>query len=237
MRRIGIAAGSRVRVLPLLATLLGSATLTAACASAPAGNGPAAAPGAAPSSELPPLLGARELPPAVQPYTAADVHFMQGMVPHHAQAVRMTAMVPSRSSREDVKAMAERMRVSQVDEIELIRMWLADRGEDVPAADATHHHMHHGGMHHAMLMPGMLTEEEFAQLEAASGVAFDRLFLTLMIRHHEGALVMVDELFASDGAAQDDFIYKFASDVNADQHMEIRRMREILDTLPGGRAP
>jgi uncharacterized protein (DUF305 family) len=201
-----------------------AAPLLAACAAATATNEP-------------PLLGATEVPPLQQPYTEADVHFMAGMIPHHAQAIRMAALVPSRSSREDVKLMAERMSVGQVDEIALIQDWLRDRGQAVPAANATHHHMNHGGVSHAMLMPGMLTDAEYAQLEAATGVAFDRLFLTLMIRHHEGALAMVNDLFASPGAGQDDFVYKFASDVNADQHMEIRRMRDILETLPRGRAP
>jgi uncharacterized protein (DUF305 family) len=215
MRRIRISAGRRACLLSLmLAAPLGG------CAAATA-------------TQEPPLLGASTPPPLRQPYTEADVHFMAGMIPHHAQAVRMTALVPSRSSRQDVKLMAERMKVGQADEIALIQQWLRDRDQAVPDADATHHQMHHGGMHHAMLMPGMLTEEEFAALEAATGVAFDRLFLTLMIRHHEGALVMVNELFASPGAGQDDFVYKFASDVNADQLMEIRRMREILETLPG----
>jgi uncharacterized protein (DUF305 family) len=210
----------RPRVLPLILC----APLLGACAAATA------------TSE-PPLLGATTVPPLLQPYTPADVHFMAGMIPHHAQAVRMSALVPSRSSRDDVKLMAERMRVSQVDEIALIQDWLRERGESVPAADATHHHMDHGGVQHAMLMPGMLTEEEFTRLEGATGVAFDRLFLTLMIRHHEGAMAMVNELFASPGAAQDDIVYKFASDVNADQHMEIRRMHEILAQLPGGGEP
>jgi uncharacterized protein (DUF305 family) len=136
-----------------------------------------------------------------------------------------------------VKLMAERMLVGQRDEIEMMRMWLADNGQPVPAADATHMRMNHGGMVHDMLMPGMLTEAEFTQLEQARGVEFDRMFLTFMIRHHEGAMIMVDELFAAPGAAQDDFVYKFASDVNADQNMEVRRMQEILDSLPPGRSP
>lgn len=180
---------------------------------------------------LPPLLGATPSagPRAVNP---ADVHFLTGMIPHHAQAVRMALWVPERSSRDDVRLMAERMLVSQRDEIELMRTWLGDRDRPVPAADATHVRMDHGGMVHDMLMPGMLTDEELATLERARGVAFDRLFLTFMIRHHQGALAMVNELFAAPGAAQDDFVYKFASDVNADQHMEIRRMQEILGSLP-----
>lgn len=185
---------------------------------------------------LPPLLGAT---PMSEPreVNAADVHFMMGMIPHHAQAVRMALWVPERSSREDVKLMAERMLVSQRDEIGLMRQWLADRDQPVPAADATHMRMNHGGMVHDMLMPGMLNDEELAQLERARGVEFDRLFLSFMIRHHQGALAMVNELFAAPGAAQDDFVFKFASDVNADQHMEIRRMQAILDTLPSGGTP
>jgi uncharacterized protein (DUF305 family) len=213
----------RSRSFPCLVLLL--ATVTAACTSANGGRQP-----------LPPLLGAA---PATAPpqVNMADVHFMTGMIPHHAQAVRMTLLVPERSARQDVRLMAERMLVGQRDEIELMRMWLADNGQPVPAADATHMRMNHGGMMHDMLMPGMLTEAELTQLEQARGVEFDRLFLTFMIRHHEGAMVMVDELFAAPGAAQDDFVYKFASDVNADQNMEVRRMQDILSTLPPGRNP
>ncbi|CAN5859995.1 DUF305 domain-containing protein [soil metagenome] len=185
---------------------------------------------------LPPLLGAAPMS-AAQAVNPADVHFMTGMIPHHAQAVRMTLLVPDRSSRNDVKLMAERMLVSQKDEIELMRLWLSDRGQPVPAAAATHMRMDHGGMVHDMLMPGMLTEEELVQLERSSGVDFDRLFLTFMIRHHQGAMSMVNTLFESPGAAQDDFVYLFASDVNADQAMEIRRMQEILGSLPESSLP
>jgi uncharacterized protein (DUF305 family) len=187
--------------------------------------------GGAASAPPPPLLGAGTIPQP-RPHSAADVHFMAGMIPHHAQALRMAALVPDRSSRQDVRILAERMAVAQGDEIALMRQWLGDVGEEVPAADATHHHMNHGGMVHSMLMPGMLTEAEMAELERARGVEFDRLFLTSMIRHHEGALVMVNELFGSAGAAQDDFIYKFASDVFADQTTEIHHMRQILARLP-----
>jgi uncharacterized protein (DUF305 family) len=207
----------------LRAMVLISVLSVAACGSTGAGN------------TLPPLTGAT--PAAVtQRVDPADVHFMTAMVPHHAQAVRMALLVPERSSRPDVKLMAERMLVSQRDEIELIRQWLGDRDQPVPAADATHVRMRHGDMVHDVLMPGMLTEAELAQLEAARGVEFDRLFLTYMIRHHEGALAMVNELFAA-GAGQDDFVFKFASDVNADQQMEIRRMKDILSELPAVRRP
>jgi uncharacterized protein (DUF305 family) len=169
--------------------------------------------------------------------SAADVHFMTGMIPHHAQAVKMALWVPARSTRNDVKLMAERMLVSQLDEIALMRTWLADRGQPVPAPDATHMRMEHGGMVHDMLMPGMLSDDELARLERASGIEFDRLFLSFMILHHQGALAMVNDLFATPGAAQDDLVYEFATDVRADQHMEIRRMQDILDSLPSGRSP
>jgi uncharacterized protein (DUF305 family) len=167
-------------------------------------------------------------------YTPADVNFMQGMIPHHAQAVRMTTWAPTHGASREVLLMCERMLVSQRDEIELMRNWLSERGERVPPRDATHHRMTHDGMEHDMLMPGMLTEEEMAQLDRARGAEFDRLFLTFMIRHHEGAITMVDELLASAGAAHDDAIYKFASDVWADQTAEIERMQKLLATLPSG---
>jgi uncharacterized protein (DUF305 family) len=184
------------------------------------------------SDGLPPLLGAGAASLERPPHAPGDVHFMTGMIPHHAQAVRMAALVPERSTRREILVLAERMAVAQDDEIGLMRQWLADVGEEVPPPDATHMRMEHGGMVHDMLMPGMLTEEEFAELTAARGDAFDRLFLTLMIRHHEGAIVMIDELFASPGAGQDDFIFKFASDMYADQTTEIHFMRLMLTDLP-----
>ena len=110
-----------------------------------------------------------------------------------------------------------------------MRNWLRDRGETVPAANATAHRMKMNGVEHDMLMPGMLTPEQLAQLEKARGTEWDRLFLTFMIRHHEGALKMVDDLFASYGALQDDDVYKFASDLYADQTTEIERMQKMLE--------
>jgi uncharacterized protein (DUF305 family) len=161
---------------------------------------------------------------------------MTGMIPHHAQAVRMAALVPDRSEHPGLRVLAMRMAVAQDDEIALMRQWLADVGAPIPSDDDTHMHMHmdhgHGDMTHTMLMPGMLTEEEFAALGEARGSAFDALFLTLMIRHHEGAILMIDELFASPGAGQDDFIFKFASDMYADQTTEIHFMREMLARIP-----
>lgn len=161
-------------------------------------------------------------------HTAADVRFMQGMIAHHAQAVTMSALVPARTSRQDVRMLAERIDVSQQDEIAWMRTWLSDRGEAVPA---TGDHAHHGSSAPPALMPGMLTPQELAQLEAAKGVEFDRLFLTYMIRHHEGAITMVAQLFGSPGAGQEPWLFEFATDVDADQRAEIDRMRAMLREL------
>ena len=163
-----------------------------------------------------------------QPYGAADVEFMSGMIPHHAQAVVMAGWAPSHGARPDVRILCERILVGQRDEIAFMRTWLRDRGETVPAADATHHRMKMNGVEHDMLMPGMLSAEEMAQLDKARGGEWDRLFLAGMIRHHEGAIKMVDDLFESYGALQDDDLYKFASDIYADQTTEIERMRKML---------
>ena len=149
---------------------------------------------------------------------------MQGMIGHHAQAVEMTDLVDSRTASDAMRKLAQRIQVSQADEINMMERWLSTRGEDVPAAHA-HHAME--GMA-ATLMPGMLTPEEMARLSAAQGREFDRLFLEGMIKHHEGALVMVKDLFASAGAGQDAEIFGFATDVDADQRMEIDRMRGML---------
>jgi uncharacterized protein (DUF305 family) len=161
-------------------------------------------------------------------YTEADVQFIQGMIPHHAQAVAMASMAPTHASSAQVKLMCERQLVSQRDEIEIMRTWLLDRGQRVPAADSTRHRMVMNGVEHDMLMPGMLSDEEMAQLGKARGAEWDKLFLKFMIKHHEGALKMVEDLFATHGAAQGDDIYAFASDVFADQTAEIERMQKML---------
>jgi uncharacterized protein (DUF305 family) len=164
-----------------------------------------------------------------EPYNQADVEFMQGMIPHHAQAVVMAGQAKSHGARPDVLVLCERIVVAQRDEIELMRNWLRDRGETVPAADATHHKMKHGDMEHDMLMPGMLTPEEMAALDKARGPEWDRLFLLGMIKHHQGALKMVDDLFESYGALQGDDMFKFANDIYADQTTEIEFMTLMLD--------
>ena len=156
----------------------------------------------------------------VQP-TAADVRFMQGMIGHHAQALEMTALLPSRSRNEDMRKLAQRIEVSQADEIKMMQDWLKQRGQTVPDP-----HAHHGPG--APLMPGMLTPEEMTRLRAAASADFDRLFLEFMIKHHEGALIMVTDLFSTAGAGQEPEIFAFASDVDADQRMEIDRMRGMF---------
>ncbi len=154
-------------------------------------------------------------------HTPADVRFMHGMIGHHAQALEMAALLPSRTANEDMKKLALRIEASQADEIKMMQEWLTGRGQALPDP-----HAHHGLG--AALMPGMLSAEEMARLAAASGPAFDRLFLQFMIKHHEGALIMVKELFSTPGAGQESDIFAFASDVDADQRMEIDRMSAML---------
>lgn len=153
-------------------------------------------------------------------HTAADVKFMQGMIGHHQQAIEMAVLLKTRTNSEDMKLLALRIEVSQADEIKMMQDWLKSRGEEVPSIHAMH-------MHGATLMPGMLTTEEMERLAAAKGTEFDKLFLEGMIKHHNGALIMVKELFDSPGAGQESNIFAFASDVDADQRMEIDRMRAM----------
>lgn len=153
-------------------------------------------------------------------HTPADVKFMQGMIGHHAQAVEMVALIRDRTATGDLKKLGLRIQVSQDDEMNMMRTWLEVRGERIPGP---HSHHEPGGF-----MPGMLTNEEMAQLAAAKGVEFDRLFLAGMIKHHAGAITMVDELFKTPGAGQEGDIFAFASDVDADQRMEIDRMSAML---------
>lgn len=183
-----------------------------------------------------PVLGAVNTAPkgpvAAPKANAADVHFMSGMIPHHAQAVLIAGWAESHGARPDITRLCERIVVGQRDEIGLMQTWLRTKGAPVPDANATHMKMTMNGMEHDMLMPGMLTPEQLAELDAARGSKFDRLFLQAMIRHHQGAISMVDELLGSEGAAQDDLVYKFASDVYADQTTEIAFMQKMLATIP-----
>jgi uncharacterized protein (DUF305 family) len=157
-------------------------------------------------------------------HTAADVEFMQGMIGHHAQALEMTALLSPRTQSEDMRKLAHRIEVSQSDEIKMMREWLKNRRQTVPDE-----HAHHA--QGAKLMPGMLTAEEMDRLAQAKGPQFDKLFLEYMIKHHEGALTMVNDLFTKPGAGQESEIFAFASDVDADQRMEIDRMGAMLVQL------
>ncbi len=172
------------------------------------------------------------VPVAKAAVSPADVLFMSGMIPHHAQAVKIAGWASSHGARPDLQVLAQRIVVGQRDEIALMQNWLRDRGQPVPAANATHHRMVMDGAVHDMLMPGMMTDEELAQLDLARGSEYDRLFLTFMIRHHEGAITMVDQLFASNGAGQDEVVFRFGSDVHADQSTEIERMQKMLAQIP-----
>ncbi|MBW3655202.1 MAG: DUF305 domain-containing protein [Gemmatimonadetes bacterium] len=196
-----------------------AAAVLAACGAAAGAAPPQSAPPAAPVRESTPPAGT-----AARAYNEADVRFLQGMIPHHAQALEMTALVPSRSTRQDVRLTAQRIELSQQDEIAMMQRWLRARRVEVPAAGAGHQH----GAGHAH-MPGMLTAQEMDRLRAASGAEFDRVFLEYMIRHHEGALTMVAELFATPGAGQDPELFSMASEVDSDQRMEIARMRAMLN--------
>ena len=172
-------------------------------------------------------------------WTEADVRFMSMMIPHHAQALEMTALVDRHATTEAVRQMALRMEISQRDEIALMERWLRDRDQDVPdwrsgmGSPAMGDHAAHGmdGMGGMALMPGMLSPEQMDRLRDARGEEFDRLFLESMIQHHEGAIVMVRDLFSARGGGQESEIFQFASHVDADQTAEIERMRGLLERM------
>lgn len=221
--------------LPVLIVL--TALSLAGCRSTAVARAPQSSPAAPGEAARPPRTiqpgapgeASRSVDSAAAPvpriaHTAADTAFMQGMIGHHAQALEMTELLKTRSENPDMKLLALRIEVSQTDEIRFMQRWLASRGLPVPGP-----HAHHA--HDAKLMPGMLTPAEMSKLSAARGAEFDRLFLEYMIRHHDGALVMVEELFKTDGAGQEADINAFASDVVADQKMEIDRMGAMLREL------
>lgn len=153
-------------------------------------------------------------------HTAADVGFMQGMIGHHAQALEMASAAAGQAGSDAVRLLAQRIDLSQKDEIRMMQEWLAARGEEVPEPE------HHG--HGGALMPGMLTPAQMAQLRAAHGADFDRLFLRFMIQHHGGALTMVQDLLSNPGAGQETTIAAFIADVVADQRAEMDRMAAML---------
>ena len=151
--------------------------------------------------------------------------FMRDMIHHHDQALQMAELVKDRTNRPEIVALAGRIHASQADEIKFMQTWLRERGESVPDASA------HRGMDMKGTMVGMASAADMAKLATLKGTEFDRLFLSLMITHHDGALKMVDDLFGSYGAMQDDDVYTLASDIHADQTIEIERMQKLLDAL------
>jgi uncharacterized protein (DUF305 family) len=193
-----------------------SATIQAASANQPA---PIIQPGA-PGQPSRAIDAAQATDLSKVGYTSADVEFMQGMIGHHAQAIEMTDLLKTRTERDTMRRLAERIDLSQADEIKMMQTWLTARGQMAPEQHAHHHEM--------PMMPGMLTEEQMARLAAARGAEFDRLFLEGMIAHHQGALTMVEELMKKPGAAQESEMFGFISDVEADQSAEIARMRAML---------
>jgi uncharacterized protein (DUF305 family) len=205
-----------------------AAAVTTACGSAR--HDAAAAPTPKPppnAAELTALAKARA-DSARMPSTQADARFMTGMIGHHAQAIVMAGWAPSHGASPSIQTLCARIINAQRDEIATMQRWLGDRGLPVPEPSPGPMKMSVNGVEHEMLMPGMLTEDQMHQLDQARGPEFDRRFLTFMIQHHKGAVQMVKELFESYGAAQDDLVFKFASDVNVDQTTEIARMERML---------
>jgi uncharacterized protein (DUF305 family) len=217
-------AAVRLVLLPAAAGLLGASCRTAAT-STPASAAPIVQPGA-PGEPSRVVSAAQATDLSKVQFTPADVEFMQGMIGHHSQAVEMVDLLKTHTASDDMRKLGQRIELSQVDEIKMMQRWLQVRGQKVPGVhDMRDMHMPD------MLMPGMLTDQEMDRLAAAKGTEFDRLFLEGMIKHHGGALTMVKDLLAKRGAGQDAEIFAFASDVDADQRMEIDRMTAMLKEL------
>ena len=216
----------------------GAAVVVAACASTPP-PGTTSATAATQSTiaadslaKLEALYAAR-LDSARMRFTPADVRFINGMIAHHAQAITMSKWVPERTTTNAMHILAGRIINAQQDEITAMQRWLRDRKQPVPEVhEMGGQTMVHGGGDHAAHAAGMLTPQQMQQLERARGTEFERLFLTFMIQHHRGAVSMVRELFATDGAGQDEEVFKLAADVEADQTSEISRMESMLKALP-----
>lgn len=163
----------------------------------------------------------------------ADVRFMADMIRHHAQALLIAGWIPTHGTNKMLRRLGERMIAGQQSETALMQQWLQDRNELVPASPhARSPGAAHATAEHSAAMPGMLTAEQMAQLDEARGPAFDRLFLKFMIIHHRGALVMADQLMDAPGAAQDDTVFRLASEIQAGQSSEINRMQKMLDASP-----
>jgi len=223
-----------VTVRPIPGALLALA-LAAGCGGAPPAAAPAPAPVVAGDSlsELEAIFRQRQESARAR-FTEADVRFMTAMIAHHAQALVMAGLAPTHGAGAEVRTLAARIINAQQDEIATMQQWLRERGQPVPEVHGEGLEQRVHGAEHAHHMPGMLTDEQLRELDAARGREFDRLFLTYMIQHHRGAVGMVLELFATDGAGQDEAVFKFASDVQVDQATEIDRMQLMLSALEAG---
>lgn len=170
-------------------------------------------------------------------FTDADVSFMTGMIGHHAQALIMSRLAPENGASAEIQRLAARIINAQEDEIATMQEWLKLRGQPVPEIhiDGLNLMIHGSDNHHSdhTHMPGMLTQEQLQELADAQGEDFDRLFLTYMIEHHEGAVTMVTDLFGTDGAAQENEAFRLASDIQVDQITEIERMKLMLNRYSG----
>lgn len=213
-------------------TTLVVALFTQACASTGATTTSPRTTTSATTADLEAIYQARA-DSALMAVSEADVEFMTGMIGHHAQALVMSAMAPNNGASQSIRTLTARIINAQKDEIAVMQNWLRERGRPVPEVSDGGHVM--GGAEHQMQMAGMLSPEQLHELSEAQGPEFDRLFLTYMIQHHEGAVAMVHDLFATDGAAQDDLSFKLASDIQVDQITEVARMRRMLEAMSGPR--
>jgi len=209
--------------------VLSAATASAQQSGIVADNPPIVQPGAPGQSSK--ILSPATAATLVRAPSEADISFMQGMVMHHSQAVEMTDLLRTRSRNKELQELGRRISISQTDEMKYMRQWLEDRGQPVSTG---HDHMDHMGAMKGMdmssmpLMPGMLTPQQMQALSKATGRTFDHLFLTGMIQHHTGALVMVRDLFDTPGAGQDAVLFDFATDVDNTQRAEINIMQGML---------
>lgn len=222
---------TRIRALSVLTVLFGPIVAVGCASAGPATTGSATGPSDTDRARLEALYRART-DSAFLTVHEADARFMTGMIHHHAQALVMSHLAPQNGASESIRTLTGRIINAQTDEIAVMQRWLRDRGRPVPEVDQSGHMM---GGH--MQMAGMLTPEQLEELAAARSQEYDRLFLTYMIQHHNGAVDMVDVLFATDGAAQDDFVFKLASDIQVDQKTEVARMQRMLDAMPARETP
>lgn len=246
LRRKGLGVAPAVAVLLLTGAFQGCASGPVATSAPPApadatSSEPAAAepapaptrPSAARIAELEAIYQER-FQSTLEHYHPADVHFMTGMIGHHAQALVMSGFAPENGASPTIQILCARIINAQQDEINVMQAWLRDRDLEVPEVHIADGRLMIHGPEHAMHMPGMLSPQQLEELRHARGPDYDRLFLKYMIQHHEGAVTMVDDLFATDGAALDDFVFKLASDIQADQNSEIKRMELMLEAMTSG---